>query len=160
MTVTLASLTESAFPAYRQFLDGLFADQTHAAYQAVGMPVTADLCSSFAKQTLDTLLPAGFHTPGALFYDINTQHGTVGNIWLARQPDMGCDTAFLRYIHIAPQHQRQGYATSALKALFEEARNLGISHLHLNVYGFNQQAIALYSQLGFVPFKMQMTKDL
>lgn len=54
----------------------------------------------------------------------------------------------------------RGVARSLLQEVERWLKNQGISDVELNVYEFNQQAIALYDRLGFTTISRKMVKSL
>ncbi|MCI1966128.1 MAG: GNAT family N-acetyltransferase [Oscillospiraceae bacterium] len=55
-------------------------------------------------------------------------------------------------LHVAPEYRRAGIGTSICNAVFEYGRKHGAEMAYLVVHSRNQNAIQLYSHLGFSPF--------
>jgi len=154
--ITLRPMTKAEYPAYRAFLEELYAAQSGTAYDC-----TLEHAAAWGRSVLAALLPAGFETPDASFFNIvNEDNQQVGAVWLAVQDEFGQKAAFLRYIHIDEKFRCRGYAGQALQAVEDVVKTRGFSALLLNVYGFNEQALRLYRRHGFSPLKMTMTKTL
>jgi len=63
-------------------------------------------------------------------------------------------------IVIQQEYRRRGHAMRALQALEVEASLLGLAGAALQVFGYNEGAIALYRKLGFEPTNINMYKAL
>ncbi len=61
---------------------------------------------------------------------------------------------------IYEDYRRRGYATQALRAIEEKARELGLNNIALHVFGHNDGARVLYEKVGYVVTDFIMAKDL
>lgn len=61
---------------------------------------------------------------------------------------------------VAERYRRRGIARALLDAAHRWARDQGVDQFELNVYEFNQGAIALYERLGYRTARRTMWKDL
>lgn len=59
------------------------------------------------------------------------------------------DEGYLNNIAVLPDYRRRGYARALLNTLADEARELGLSFLTLEVRAGNEPAKALYRSLGY-----------
>ncbi len=75
----------------------------------------------------------------------------IGLVLLARRGERG----WISGLGVKPDHRRQGVARALMAQVTDNARNLGIRHLQLEVHSNNQPAINLYTDLGW-----QMGREL
>jgi RimJ/RimL family protein N-acetyltransferase len=68
--------------------------------------------------------------------------------------------AFIYDIEIYEPFRRRGYASQALLAAEDKARELGLKAIALHVFGYNTGARALYDKLGYRVTDLTMAKDL
>ena len=115
-----------------------------------------------ARAEFDQLLPKGVATPDHFLYTIRTNPGgeRVGILWVAAKRDTQPPSAFIYDIEIDPAHQRRGFASDALRAAEQVAREQGLQKIALHVFGYNVGAIALYEKLGYVTTNRMMEKPL
>lgn len=108
------------------------------------------------------LLPNGLATPGHHFYNIQDResHEIVGVLWMAEHRDWAEPTGFIYDIEIEERFRQRGYASQAMLALEEKARQLGLGTLALHVFGFNLVARHLYEKLGYEITNINMAKKL
>ena len=52
-------------------------------------------------------------------------------------------------ISVHPDYQRRGYGEQLTQYAMDFAKSIGISHVTLGVWAFNQEAIRFYQRLGF-----------
>jgi len=57
-------------------------------------------------------------------------------------------------------HQRKGYGEALMNQAVEAAKKQGISRITLNVWAFNQGAVAFYERLGFKALTIKMAREL
>jgi GNAT superfamily N-acetyltransferase len=65
------------------------------------------------------------------------------------------DTAEVRRMRTAPEHQRKGYGTAILAALIERARAAGYRELILETTDKQPVAMRLYRKTGFTEYKRE-----
>ena len=65
------------------------------------------------------------------------------------------DTAEIRRMRTAPEHQRKGYGTRILAALIERAREAGYRELILETTDKQPVAMRLYRKIGFTEYKRE-----
>jgi len=56
---------------------------------------------------------------------------------------------YIDNIVISREHQHKGYGVALLDSVIEESKKRNYSDIMLNVYSFNENAIALYQKKGF-----------
>ncbi|MGV3616981.1 MAG: GNAT family N-acetyltransferase [Fimbriimonas sp.] len=61
---------------------------------------------------------------------------------------------------VDPEMRRRGVATQLLEACFEWVRAQGVSDFELNVFAFNEEAIAFYKRHGFRVQRLRMSREL
>lgn len=112
-----------------------------------------------AEAELARLLPEGRRTPGHELFDVLDGDTVVGWLWIGPHPTKA-DAAWVYDIEIEQHARRRGLGRAAMLAAEEVARAAGATELGLNVFGFNEAAIALYRSLGYAVTSMRMAKPL
>jgi ribosomal protein S18 acetylase RimI-like enzyme len=83
---------------------------------------------------------------------------------VVERPDNPFTYAFryllLDALSVNPEHRRRGIGTALVAAVLGLAREQGISHVWLNVYDFNQEALAFYTRQGFRSLHYRLEIDL
>ena len=115
-----------------------------------------------SRQAHAELLPRGLDTPGQFFVHLQAADSgaRVGTLWWAESASPGGREAFVYNIVIAESARRRGFARAAFQELERVAREHGVHHLGLHVFGHNPGARRLYEQLGFHPTSITMRKIL
>ena len=67
-----------------------------------------------------------------------------------RVEEFGVDAAF----------RRRGIATLLMKYLREDARRLGFNRIELDVWAFNESALAFYTSVGFTTYRRYMELEI
>ena len=108
------------------------------------------------------LLPQGARTPGQFFVRLQAADTgeDVGALWWAESEKAGQREAYVYNIEIDQHARRRGYARAALLELERVARERGLHHVALHVYGHNHGARRLYDELGFEPTSITLRKNL
>ncbi|GFZ90191.1 hypothetical protein GCM10008018_40500 [Paenibacillus marchantiophytorum] len=68
--------------------------------------------------------------------------------------------AYLNELAVSPDAQRQGIGTALYKSSVSWAQDRGASTLELNVWEFNERAIAFYQSLGMLTLNRTMSMNL
>jgi RimJ/RimL family protein N-acetyltransferase len=76
--------------------------------------------------------------------------GIVGRLSVARDQHPASKHVADLGLMVAKSHRRQGIGRALLNAAADWARSAGVRKLELHVFPWNQAAIALYEQFGFV----------
>ena len=108
------------------------------------------------------LLPQGRETPGQFFVRIqDADSGSdVGALWWAESDQAGRRQAYVYNVEIEEHARRRGFARAAFAELERVAREHGVHHLSLHVFGHNHAARRLYDELGFEPTSLTLRKIL
>lgn len=61
------------------------------------------------------------------------------------------DEGYINNVAVRPEYRRRGIASALISLLIEQAREIGLAFLTLEVRASNNAAIALYEKLGFSP---------
>ena len=115
-----------------------------------------------SKDAHAALLPEGVLTPGQFFvhlHDVETDR-RVGMMWWSEADKAGQREAYVYNITIAEAERRRGHARAAFVELERVAREGGVHHLGLHVFGHNHGARRLYESLGFEPTSLTLRKIL
>lgn len=115
-----------------------------------------------SQQAHAELLPQGLQTPGQFFVNLQDADSgaPVGTLWWAESDGPGGREAFVYNIVIDEAARRRGFARAALTELERVAREHGVHHVGLHVFGHNHGARRLYDELGFQPTSITMRKIL
>ena len=115
-----------------------------------------------SKEAHALLLPQGLETPDQFFVRLqDADSGSdVGTLWWAESDQAGRRQAYVYSIEIADHARRRGYARAAFHELERVARERGVHHLSLHVFGHNHGARRLYDELGFEPTSITLRKIL
>jgi len=115
-----------------------------------------------SKEAHAALLPHGLQTLGHFFVRLHDADGgaQVGTLWWEESDKAGGRQAYVYNIEIDEHARRRGYARAAFQELERVAREHGIHHLGLHVFGHNHGARRLYDELGFEPTSITMRKIL
>lgn len=107
------------------------------------------------------LLPQGLLTPGQFFMHLQADDGEdVGVLWWSEAEKAGATEAYVYNIEIEAHARRRGFARAALFELERIARERGLHHVSLHVFGHNHGARRLYDALGFEPTSITLRKIL
>ncbi|MDD6189711.1 MAG: ribosomal protein S18-alanine N-acetyltransferase [Clostridiales bacterium] len=61
------------------------------------------------------------------------------------------DEGYINNVAVRPEYRRRGIASALISLLIEQAREIGLAFLTLEVRASNDAAITLYEKLGFSP---------
>jgi ribosomal protein S18 acetylase RimI-like enzyme len=115
-----------------------------------------------SKEAHALLLPQGLQTADQFFMRLQDgdSGSDVGTLWWAESDQAGRRQAYVYNIEIEEHARRRGYARAAFQELERVAREHGVHHLSLHVFGHNHGARRLYDELGFEPTSMTLRKIL
>ena len=115
-----------------------------------------------SKEAHALLLPQGLETPHQFFVRLQDadSESDVGRLWWAESDQADGRQASVYSIEIEEHARRRGYARAAFRELERVARERGVHHLSLHVFGHNHGARRLYDELGFEPTSITMRKIL
>ena len=155
-TVTLRPLTDDEYDTMRTpALEEFAADLARSAHAPVDDAIRARAAHFYP----DTLAEAAA-VEGARINRVLDESGTVvGLLWLGRSPD-NRETGFVYDVAIEKEYQGKGLGRAAMLAAEDLLRSDGCTRIALNVFGWNERAIALYDSLGFQVDSMQLSKPL
>jgi len=94
----------------------------------------------------------GFITTTYVVWLIYVEQQVVGYVLV----DLGRQPIYLRQMFIGAPYRRRGYATAAFAALCDELRHVPIE---VEVFTWNNPAVAFWQSVGFVPRVMQMRRS-
>jgi ribosomal protein S18 acetylase RimI-like enzyme len=108
------------------------------------------------------LLPQGLRTPGQFFVRLQAAEtgADVGAMWWAETEKAGAKGAYVYNVEIEEHARRRGFGRAAFLELERVARERGLHHVSLHVFGHNHGARRLYEELGFEPTSMTLRKIL
>jgi ribosomal protein S18 acetylase RimI-like enzyme len=154
-TVRLRPLTDEEYDAYRERSVPLYADEL---MRARGMSAESALVKSAA--TFATTLAEASSPDRTWLLRVLTADGqSAGWLWLGPHPHRA-DGVFVYDIVIDVSHQGRGLGRATMLAAEDLAREAGLRHIALNVFGWNTRAEALYRSLGYTTGSTQLSKPL
>lgn len=141
--VTLRPMTEPEYDAFMAMsLEGYIAQRA----EADDSPLEVE--RETATKQVSELLSQGFHTPGHRFWHVVEPGGAaMGALWVFI--DAAQRRAFIYDIEMDEAQRGKGYGAATLRALEDELRPTGVTHIGLNVFGPNTIARALYDKMGY-----------
>jgi ribosomal protein S18 acetylase RimI-like enzyme len=156
-TVTLRPMTEQEYDAYRQRSVPAYAADIERARGTRPEVALDESDKAFAK----TLAEAEAEAPErTLVLRVLTSEGEeAGWLWLGPHPHRE-DGVYVYDIEIAETHQGRGLGRATMLAAEQLAREAGLRHIALNVFGWNSRAEELYRSLGYVTGSTQLSKPL
>jgi ribosomal protein S18 acetylase RimI-like enzyme len=153
--VRLLAMTKDEFDEWMGWAVGVYArDEAEAHATRIEIERT--------RAEIAALLPDGQATDGHRFrVAVDAETGErVGQLWFAQRRTEAGDVCWLYDLYVHEAMRGRGYGRGMLRALEDEIRELGLSRIELNVYGFNARARRLYESLGFVEMARQLYKVL
>ncbi|MCA1055838.1 GNAT family N-acetyltransferase [Rossellomorea aquimaris] len=111
-----------------------------------------------AKEEFSRLLPDGEKSENNYLFTIVTGDGErAGILWLAKQSE---EKAFIYDIKVDEDFQGKGYGKQAMKAIEDQAKEIGFNKIGLHVFGHNKIARSLYEKIGYTTTNVVMEKDI
>jgi ribosomal protein S18 acetylase RimI-like enzyme len=154
-TVRLRPLTEQEYDVYRVRAVPLYAEDLR---RARGMSPEVALRTS--DETFAVTLEEAQAVERTWILRVLTADGDVaGWLWLGPHPHRE-DGVFVYDIEIDEALQGRGLGRATMLAAEELAREAGLGHIGLNVFGWNTTAEGLYRSLGYITESTQMSKPL
>lgn len=155
-TLTLQPMTPEHFDTY---LEALIVDYGQEKLKAGNFSEESWLEES--RSQVMQLVPQKLETPGHYMFTLYNPDGDeVAHLWVARRPMGGSEGFWIFDIEVKEAHRRKGYGTQALLALEGFAKNNGLDHIGLHVFGHNYGARALYEKMGYDTQLLVMKKTL
>ena len=152
--VTLRPMTEPEFDTFMaRSLEGYIAQRAEADDSPLEVEREA------ATRQVSEILSQGFHTPGHRFWQVvEPGGGVVGALWVFIDDTQR--RAFVYDIEMDEAQRGKGYGAATMRALEEELRPTGVTHIGLNVFGPNTIARALYDKMGYRVAATSMLKRI
>jgi len=142
---------------YDAFLATTLPDYAADRARAEDLPLEEEQAA--ASEQIANLVPQGLHTPGHFFWRVVTEDGAaVGSLWVFH--NVAQRRAFIYDIVIDEAQRGKGYGEATMRAMEEALRPMDVTHIALNVFGFNTTARALYDKLGYTVAATIMLKRI
>ena len=109
---------------------------------------TPTMARQRAETQWHTLLPDGLATTKTWLLKVVDDSAVVGTLWIGAHPQRP-DAGYIYDIAIDETFQGRGFGRAAMLAAEELVRQAGLTHIGLNVFGFNERARRLYDSLGY-----------
>jgi GNAT superfamily N-acetyltransferase len=120
---------------------------------------TPEGAAAARRASEERFFPDGRIVAGQLLHTIRLGDEDAGWLWLGPWDDTGT-VWWVWDLMVHPGFRRRGVARRAMEAAEQVAREHGASSLMLNVFAFNEGAIALYQALGYHAASIHMAKSL
>ncbi|REL35151.1 GNAT family N-acetyltransferase [Thalassotalea euphylliae] len=150
--ITIRPATLNDIPTLELFEQGVISAERPVAdnlrsgdiiYYDLAALITSDKCQLLVAETSSKLIASGYikvkPSPAHHKY---TNHGYIG------------------FIYVEPEFRGQGISQKVIKALFDWAKQQGITEVLLDVYNDNAPAIKAYEKLGFKKSLVQMRVEV
>jgi RimJ/RimL family protein N-acetyltransferase len=128
--------------------EGLVALARAVGAEPEGWLITTDEWRSTTDER--RYLRATRRTPHAAVFVAQASEGVVGRLSVARDPHPASFHVADLGLMVASSHRRHGIGRALLEAAADWAREAGVTKLELHVFPYNEPAIALYEDFGFV----------
>lgn len=125
-----------------------------------GQNMTREEAESASDKAYRDLLPLGLATPDHYLFMAKDQNKILGFLWLCSRGPAENRKAYIYDVEIYETFRGQGYGRSIMRAAEEKARQLGLKHIGLHVFGYNEPAIQLYRSLDYKTTGITMEKSL
>lgn len=155
--IRLVPMTENEFEAYVAHDIAVYAEVNIKA----GYWNTAEALDK-SRAEHQRLLPDGLATRDHHLFTIEDagHNEKVGTIWLAVDREAAVPAGFIYDLFIDEPFRRKGFATQAMLALEEKAKELGLITLRLHVFVHYDVARSLYEKLDYEVTSLNMAKRL
>ncbi|MGR0318823.1 GNAT family N-acetyltransferase [Agromyces sp. ZXT2-3] len=151
--VRLVRMTDDEVAAW---LPAAMAHYEQARLEAGDTPEEA---AAGRRASEERFFPDGRLVEGQLLHAIRAGDDEAGWLWLGPWNERG-ELWWIWDLEVHPAFRRRGIARRAMLLGEEVAREHGASRLMLNVFGYNDGAIALYEGLGYEVASLHMAKPL
>jgi ribosomal protein S18 acetylase RimI-like enzyme len=154
-TVHFRQMTE---PEYEDFRERSVPDYADDLVRSRGMSPEAALRASsetYPATLADAVAPGRTWVLRAL----DAEGQAVGWLWLGPDP-FRADGVFVYDIEIDESQRGRGLGKATMLAAEDVAREAGLRHIRLNVFGWNTRAEGLYRSLGYTTGSTQLGKPL
>jgi GNAT superfamily N-acetyltransferase len=122
---------------------------------------TANEAVGRARAEFQQMLPQGSQTPNAYLRTILDESGQkVGMLWYFVDVNRSRKTAFLIDFFIFPEARHKGYEAQAFELFENEARNLGVERVELQVFSHKEEDVVLYQNSGYTQTSVFFAKGL
>lgn len=115
-----------------------------------------------AKESFESLLPAGKDTPEEYLYTIVDEQldEKVGFLWVHLNKGKSISSFFIYDFIIFEPFRNLGYGKQTLACIEKIGKEFGVSKIDLHVFAHNKGAIHLYEKAGFIPTDISMSKQI
>jgi GNAT superfamily N-acetyltransferase len=154
--VTFKTMSDDDFAAFlRKSIPEYAYDQMRAGNW------TAEESAGRARAEFQQMLPDGPQTPNAhLRLMLDEKGSKIGMLWYFVDTNRARKTAFLIDFFVFPEGRHKGYEAQAFSVFEEEARQLGVERVELQVFFHKPEQLALYREAGYGETSVFFSKNL
>ncbi|MBM7502640.1 GNAT family N-acetyltransferase [Agromyces aurantiacus] len=156
MTAERVELVLKSDAQVAEWLPVAMAHYEQARVEAGDSPAQA---AAGRRASEERFFPGGRIVEGQLLHTIRLGVEDAGWLWIGPWDSEG-SLWWVWDLMVHPEFRRRGIARDAMLAAERIAREHGATSLMLNVFAFNEGAIALYEALGYHPASIHMAKPL
>jgi GNAT superfamily N-acetyltransferase len=114
-----------------------------------------------ARAEFQQMLPQGPQTPNAHLRTILDENDRkVGMLWYFVDVNRSRKTAFLIDFFVFPEARRKGYEAQAFELFENEARDLEVERVELQIFTHKNDDLLLYRENGYQEVSIFLAKDL
>jgi len=107
------------------------------------------------------VLKQALRDPNYELLDAELEGEVVGFIdqWVIHDFTHGAKLSYIHNLYVSSEHRRRGVASKLLQEVIKNARNMGVSEIHITTRFDNKPAINLYRKHGLVREHLQLEKE-
>ncbi|WP_144702296.1 GNAT family N-acetyltransferase [Fictibacillus phosphorivorans] len=151
--ITFERMDNKQFKDYLKFMLPDYIRDTAEHYK-----LDTELATEKAEKQMEQLLPDEEKTEGQHLFQIKSENELAGYLWFHVSKEE--KKAFLYHIYLLDAFRKRGIAQAALRFFENESKDEGADYVGLHVFGSNENAIALYTKLGYKQASISMNKVL
>ena len=107
------------------------------------------------------VLKQALRDPNYELLDAELEGEVVGFIdqWVIHDFTHGAKLSYIHNLYVSSEYRRRGVASKLLQEVIKNARNMGVSEIHITTRFDNKPAINLYRKHGLVREHLQLEKE-
>lgn len=134
--------------------------ENFAAAKMKGQALTRAEALAVSEKAYQDLLPQGLNTPDHFLFMARNQGSDVGFVWFCARGPANNRKAYIYDVEVYEAFRGQGFGRAIMLEVEQRAREMGLKHVGLHVFGFNETAIQLYKSLDYQVTGIMMEKPI